>query len=158
MNRKEYYKAYRLQNKDKKKEYGRIWREKHKIKPRSSIKLTPSEYQQKKKAQNPLYKLSANIRTRISQTLTGYSKSKSTLEILNVETFEHFKIYLESLFQENMNWDDYGFGENKWVIDHKIPIAEAKNEEEIYKLNHYTNLQPLWWRENLDKSDKLLYL
>ena len=32
----------------------------------------------------------------------------------------------------------------------------VKASFEIEKLNHYTNLQPMWWRENLEKSDKIL--
>lgn len=108
----------------------------------------------KKKAKDPLYKLMSSIRTRISQTLSGYSKSSSTLNILGLNTFNEFKIYLESKFQPNMNWDNYGFGENKWVIDHIIPISSAKSEKEIYKLNHYSNLQPMWWRDNMIKGKK----
>ena len=37
-----------------------------------------------------------------------------------------------------------------------IPISSAKTEEEIIKLNHYTNLQPLWSRENMSKGNKLI--
>jgi len=55
-----------------------------------------------------------------------------------------------------MSWDNYGCGEGKWVIDHKIPIASAQNKKEVEKLNYYLNLQPMWWRENLEKSDKIL--
>jgi hypothetical protein len=53
-----------------------------------------------------------------------------------------------------MNWDNYGvYG---WHIDHIIPLTTAKDEFEIYKLCHYTNLQPLWSEENLSKGGKLI--
>jgi hypothetical protein len=50
-----------------------------------------------------------------------------------------------------MNWDNYG----DWHLDHIIPLCEAKTEEELFKLNHYTNLQPLWAEDNLKKNRKL---
>jgi hypothetical protein len=53
-----------------------------------------------------------------------------------------------------MNWENYGqFG---WHVDHIIPLSSAKTEEEIYKLSHYTNLQPLWAQDNLKKGNKIL--
>ena len=54
-----------------------------------------------------------------------------------------------------MNWDNYGYGEGKWVVDHIIPISSAKDKFELYKLCHYTNLQPLSWRDNMVKSNKI---
>jgi hypothetical protein len=30
-----------------------------------------------------------------------------------------------------------------WDIDHIIPISSAKTEEDLIRLNHYTNLRPL---------------
>ena len=49
-----------------------------------------------------------------------------------------------------MNWDNYGDPKdgilelNKtWDIDHIEPLSSAKTEEDIIRLNHYTNLQPL---------------
>jgi hypothetical protein len=52
-----------------------------------------------------------------------------------------------------MTFDNHGV--NGWHIDHIIPLS-AKTEEEIIKLCHYTNLQPLWAEENRAKSNKIL--
>jgi len=77
-------------------------------------------------------------------------KSKKTLEILGCQ-FEIFKKHIENQFNENMNWENYG---SYWEIDHIIPVSSSTTEEELYKLNHYTNFQPLYWLDNLHKSDK----
>ena len=42
----------------------------------------------------------------------------------------------------------------EWHLDHKIPISWATDEEETYKLNHYTNFQPLWKSENYVKGNR----
>jgi len=53
-----------------------------------------------------------------------------------------------------MNWKNHGkFG---WHIDHIIPLSSAKTDEEVFKLCHYKNLQPLWAFENLSKGDKII--
>lgn len=49
-----------------------------------------------------------------------------------------------------MSWDNYG----RWHLDHIKPISLAKDEDEVYNLNHYTNFQPLWMLDNLKKSNK----
>lgn len=59
-----------------------------------------------------------------------------------------------------MSWDNYGkyngefnFG---WDFDHIIPVSSAKTIEEVYKLNHYTNFQPLCSKINRDiKRDNM---
>ena len=45
---------------------------------------------------------------------------------------------------------------NEWHIDHIIPLSSSKTEEDVFKLCHYTNLQPLWVNENLQKSNKII--
>ncbi len=53
-----------------------------------------------------------------------------------------------------MSWDNHTkYG---WHIDHIIPLASAKTEEELKSLCHYTNLQPLWAKENLSKGAKII--
>jgi len=52
-----------------------------------------------------------------------------------------------------MSWKNYG--RKGWEIDHIIPLSSATTKEELIKLCHYTNLQPLWWWENLEKGNKI---
>jgi hypothetical protein len=56
------------------------------------------------------------------------------------ELFKH----IEAQFTDGMSWDRLGDIE----IDHIIPLASAKTEEELIALCHYTNLQPLWAEHN----------
>lgn len=50
-----------------------------------------------------------------------------------------------------MSWDRL----NEIHIDHIIPISSAETLEDVYRLNHYTNLQPLWAKDNLFKYNKI---
>ena len=141
--RKEYFKEYREKNKEKKKEYLKKYRENNKEKR--------NQMRKERRLEDPLYKLKNNIRSSIYYALKnkGYIKESKTQEILGC-SFEDFKQHLESKFETWMKWDNYGnpvdgiFETNKsWDIDHIIPLASATNDEELIKLNHYTNLQPL---------------
>ncbi len=81
-------------------------------------------------------------------------KKNSALEFLGC-SIEEFKIYLESKFKSGMFWENHGrYG---WHIDHIMPCAsfDLTKEEDIKKCFHYTNMQPLWWKENLTKHDKV---
>ena len=116
------------------------------------------EWNKSKTTTNKQFKLSGNLRTLIRESfkraLSGtYKKSKKTEEILGCAVQE-FLDHLQSQFKPGMNFENHGQGKGKWNIDHIIPISSAKTEEEIYKLNHHTNLQPLWWEENMAKGAK----
>ena len=77
----------------------------------------------------------------------GYTKKSKTCEILGC-SYEDFEEHIESQFQEGMNWDNYG----EWELDHIIPVSSHNNEEELIKLNYYTNFQPLWKEDNKGKG------
>jgi len=62
-------------------------------------------------------------------------------------------LHIEQQFKDGMSWENHG----EWHIDHIFPVGLASDEEMVYKLNHYTNLQPLWAKENLQKGAKINY-
>ena len=82
----------------------------------------------------------------------GYSKFELKTENIIGMNYNDFKEYMESMFLEGMNWENRG----EWHIDHIIPLSSAKSKEELVKLCHYTNLQPLWGEDNIKKGDKIL--
>lgn len=57
-----------------------------------------------------------------------------------------------------MTWDNYGKGSDKWNIDHIRPLASFDLTDPIKfkQAVHYTNLQPLWQKDNLKKGKKVI--
>lgn len=148
---KEYAKNYRLKNKEKlsekAKEYNRI----NKGKRREQNRI----YQKKRRSENTLIKLMTNIRARVFEYLKykKISKRNTTLNIVGCSRQE-LKVHLEKQFKHGMTWENHNF--YGWHIDHIIPLSSAKDEEELYKLFYYTNLQPLWAEENYKKGNKII--
>ena len=107
-----------------------------------------NEYIKERSKTDFLFKLSNNIRCLIRNSIkrNGFDKNNTTNKILNC-SIEEFKKYLESKFEPWMTWDNYGLyngtPEYGWDIDHIIPSSSAITEEELLKLNHFSNLQPL---------------
>ncbi len=101
-----------------------------------------------------LFNLSHKTRIRIGQLLrkNNYSKDTKSIDCLGCSIIE-LKQHLENQFTLGMTWKNYGWG---WHIDHIKPLSSASSKDELYKLFHYSNLQPLWARDNLIKSNKLL--
>ena len=58
--------------------------------------------------------------------------------------------YLDAKFTDGMSWENHG----EWHIDHILPCASFNLliEDEQRKCFHYTNLQPLWAKDNLSKA------
>jgi hypothetical protein len=109
------------------------------------------EYRAKIMKENPFERLKQCYRNRIRRVIKNKKISSQTMLGCDWLTF---KKHIESKFFGGMNWDNHGFF--GWHLDHIIPLATAKTEDDLYRLNHYTNLQPLWWRDNLSKNDKIL--
>lgn len=129
--RQEYKKIYRSLNKEKTKETYKNWLQ-----------------------NNPVAKISKSCRNRISEII----KNK------NLQKTKHFNEYIgcsasalsehiQNQFKEGMSWENYG----EWHVDHIVPLSAASTEEQVYKLNHYTNLAPVWAHENISKNNSLVY-
>lgn len=136
------------------KEHSKKYRAAYKesVEKRKKMAATASEYRKQRRKTDPVFVMSERVRARIKSALRygGYTKRSSTAHILGC-SFEFLKGWLESQFLPGMTWEN----RDKWHIDHKTPLASAKTEEDIIRLNHYTNLQPLWAGDNQRKGAKM---
>jgi len=164
-------KKYRLENKEKIKKYNTKWNKENqeyykkyfeeyyiinyekekerKLKWSCDNREYFNNYQKKRKKEDILFNIISNMRNSVNRYLKY--KSKHTFEIIGCSP-QFLKEHLENQFVNGMDWDN----RSEWHIDHIIPLSSAKTEEELYKLCHYTNLQPLWAKENMKKSNKIV--
>jgi len=174
---KEYRKKWQMENKNKIKEYRennpdkiKLWKDrdyqKHKeiyIKRANKYYKNNKErakecariYNNMRRRTDINYKILCNLRRRLHSAVTKGFKSARTLELLGC-SIEYLKEYLEKQFKKEMNWNNYGmFG---WHIDHIIPCNsfDLTNPEEQKRCFNYTNLQPLWAKENWSKHTNIL--
>ncbi len=109
------------------------------------------EYYRNKRIHDKQYRISSNLRSRFRTAVRKEYKQSSVLVYLGC-SIPDFKTYLEEKFIDNMSWENYGlYG---WHMDHIIPLDkfDLTLEEEIKKAFHYTNMQPLWAKDNLSKN------
>lgn len=122
----------------------------------NSLKTTQEKVRKyiNNKRQNDIhYRIKDNLRRRINYAIKHSKKSKSTSELLGC-TLQEFRKYIESLWQNNMNWDNYGkFG---WHLDHIKPCAsfDLSDPEQQKLCFHYSNIQPLWAKDNWSKGSR----
>jgi len=148
---KEYQKKYREENKLKHKELNRLWYVKNKDKVKEQVK----NYQKLRKSKDPVFKLKANIRTMVNNLLKnrGFTKQSNTFSIVGC-SYGEFVLHIEKQFLPWMDWNNYGLYNGTegygWDLDHIIPMASAVTEEDVIRLNHYSNLRPLCSKINRD--------
>jgi hypothetical protein len=136
--------------------------EKQKKQVQEWFKTNPNymnNWMKEKRKNNKIFQIQHHLSTQINTYLNkqNFIKNKNSLKIVGLENWELLKEHLEKQFTEGMNWDNWGIGKDNsaWHIDHIIPASSATTEEEVYKLNHYTNLRPMWCSDNIRKSNKL---
>ena len=144
-------KAYRKVNKEKLKDYHKVYVESNKDK----IRLQQKAYDKNRLKTNIQYKLCCNLRSRLYKAINRNFKAGSAVRDLGC-TVEELKPYLESKFQPGMTWDNWTT--DGWHIDHIKPLAsfDLTDRNQLLEACHYTNLQPLWAKDNLIKSDMLI--
>jgi len=143
---KEYYKAYSHKYRANNKERLAVLAKKYRAENKEKINKARHDAYKK----NPLKAFKRRLKNKIHGIVACKSKNKNInkLEIMGC-TLAFFIEHMANLFTEGMSWENYG----EWHIDHIKPIALAKDEEESIKYCHYTNLQPLWQKDNIIKND-----
>lgn len=112
-----------------------------------------NEYHKARRKACPIANMAFRVRGRLSGFINrrGYTKETDTSTAIGC-SWPELKIHIESKFEKGMTWDNRG----DWHIDHIIPLASASTEAGMLKLCHFTNLQPLWAEDNLQKGAKAL--
>ena len=155
---REYQKSYYQDNSKKVRDRVRKYKDTHKeqvdernARYRAAHSKEHTEYI-KMRRKDPTYKLICATRNLLNNAFNKrckVAKTKQVEEILGC-TIDCFIKHLEKQFKEGMTIENHG----EWHIDHIVPLSTAKTEEDVIKLNHYTNLQPLWAKENIIKGNR----
>jgi hypothetical protein len=158
--RSKYMNEYRKNNKNYTSKYNKNYYEKNKkeiLRHKASLEYRKlqREYERNKYQNNLSYRILSSLRSRLRLAVKNNIKQEKTKELIGCD-IEYLKTYLANKFQEGMTWENYGkYG---WHIDHIIPCSsfDMSDPEQQRKCFHYTNLQPLWAKDNISKSDKIL--
>lgn len=98
------------------------------------------------------YRLANTLRTHLLILINKQKATKkdSALKLVGCSLTE-LKTYLESLWQPGMSWNNHT--SDGWHIDHIKPVNtfDLTDLEQQRKCFHYTNLRPLWAKENLSR-------
>lgn len=159
----EYAKKYREANLEKVTEIQRLYRKNNasKIRVKKSLyartspvaKAQRARYKKRRLERDPVFVLKERARKTIADSFLrrGYKKDSKSQEIIGCD----WPTFTKHLFK---TWEKrYGavYAGEDYHIDHIIPLSEAKTEDEVIKLCHYTNLQLLKPSDNLSKSNKI---
>ncbi len=108
-----------------------------------------------RKANDIQYALTKRLRCSVRDIVRSLKnkkyKYKQTMQLLGCD-IDFFKKHIEDKFVDGMCWENFSL----WHIDHIKPLSrfDLTDIEEQNKACHYTNLQPLWWRDNIVKGNK----
>lgn len=138
---------------------GKLWRSNNKISLVKNKKKWHEDFKEQhgislstfKRNNDINERIKHNIRVRINKAIKNINKSGSAVNELGC-SLEDFRNYTSSLFKPGMSWGNYG----EWHIDHIKPLDsfDLSNLDEFKKACNYKNLQPLWAKDNLKKSNK----
>ena len=143
------HKKYGIAHKKEKAIYDASYRRKNKDK----LNKQKRDWSTMMKQKFPSFRILLNLRRRINHAIKDNVKSDHTKNLLGCD-LDFFLKYLESKFLPGMTWENYGF--YGWHIDHIRPCSSfnLSKIEEQEKCFHYSNLQPLWAKDNLEKGSR----
>jgi 5-methylcytosine-specific restriction endonuclease McrA len=110
-----------------------------------------------KRRSTPRGKIDATMSRGIHEGLTRGLKAGRSWESLVGYDLDGLTSHLEKKFLPGMSWSNYG--QYGWHIDHIIPKSAfnytSPDHIDFKRAWALSNLQPLWWRDNLIKKDRL---
>lgn len=111
-------------------------------------------WKKRKRREDPIFRMKLTARNMVNRAVkAGMKRSyKTSREVIGC-TPQELKIYLEGQFKDGMSWGNHGL--SGWHVDHIIPLSSGVTHDDFLRLSHYTNLQPLWWHENLSKAARV---
>lgn len=156
--------SYRKLNPEKSRSCTRKWANanKNKISAADRARNQKKETKEKRNAlrralqsTDLMFALKNRLRNRTAAAFRafGFRKGSKTADLLGAD-WKTVKTHIEGRFSAGMTWENRSL----WHIDHIIPIASATDEGHLIRLCHYSNLQPLWIEENMQKRDRLDYI
>jgi hypothetical protein len=124
------------------------------VRPPGQRNASLRKWSAKKQATDLNWRLTKNLRTRLWWALKKDAKSASTIALLGCNSIEDFRIYLETLFEVGMSWENYGNKTGQWSVDHIIPcdLFDMTNPDHQKRCFHFSNLRPMWHVDNLRKG------
>ncbi len=154
--RKTYSKKYYQENKERVKATVKTWCTNNRDRLNKRLRKWQKEY----RIRNPQYRLQHSLyrrmRDAIKGQLAGKAYNKKHANRLLGCTVKELMQRLEGMFKEGMTWGNYS--QYGWHIDHIKPCAsfDLTDTEQVKQCFHFSNLQPLWWRENIVKGNRLV--
>ncbi len=132
-----------------------FWNRKHRLARIGKANAYSRKYWNKRMATDMGFKLKQTLRRRMYMAIKQNQKSGSALKLLGC-SIPDFKIYIESKWETGMSWENYG--KHGWHVDHIMPCAifDLSIPEHQKRCFHFSNLQPMWAKENWIKNAKVI--
>lgn len=145
----EKYKEWSAKNKEKKSEHWKAWYCANKDKKAAYQKI----YKRNRLKADPIFRMTHNLGCGLRKAMKGTSKPKKTMELLGCSQ-EYLREHLSAQFTEGMTLENYG----EWHIDHiqAVSLFDHNDPEQVAICWHYTNMQPMWAKDNIIKSNKIV--
>lgn len=137
---------YREANKEHISELNSIYHRKHRLRMRPRKRENDI-----RRRENPHERVALNLRGKLNKVIKGDYR-KPIDEFVGCD-HEKFREHFEARFLPGMTWDNHG---QLWQVDHIRPCCtfDLTDPEQQRECFHYSNLQPLWTKDNLRKANK----
>jgi hypothetical protein len=137
------------------------YNKKHRAKNPERYRARAKLWVARRKESDPAYRMIVRYRNLTSKHakragVQGCTKGRK-LHYLGC-TAKELADYLRNQWKRGMSWDNYGRKKDVrcWEIDHIVPVTayDLSDDEQRCKAFHYTNLRPMWAKDNVKKGNR----